>query len=349
MLRGDLASAGHGARVLALLPRRRRRDRRAARRERSRPRPSRARAGRCSSRSRRSSRRRRSCSPTAAGPAAAIRATGASASGARRPGAPPSGRCRGTGPGTFLAATRVRQLNERPVPDALRARPRPAGMGRARHRRPAGRLAWYLAVGRLVSSAPWPRPAGAPRRGRRERLASWLLSRRRRVPAREPARLALGAHRRRSALGARRRRPARIAPIRLHGRVTNSWRSAGRFRAGARPQDHDRLTSRQPSLLDRACSGSAARRRLVAAPAIAGETKPVVKAGQAGGKSVVVNSRGRTLYVLTPETAKHLLCIGGCLSAWPPAEDREVHDAGRRRAASRASSGGSAAAAGPTR
>ena len=55
-----------------------------------------------------------------------------------------------------------------------------------------------------------------------------------------------------------------------------------------------------------------------AAPAVAGGGSTVVKAGHAGGKSVVVNSHGRTLYVLTPETVKHLLCTGSCLSAWLP-------------------------------
>jgi predicted lipoprotein with Yx(FWY)xxD motif len=37
------------------------------------------------------------------------------------------------------------------------------------------------------------------------------------------------------------------------------------------------------------------------------------------GKPVVVNPQGRTLYVLTPETSKHLLCKSKeCLTNWPP-------------------------------
>ncbi|HTZ85821.1 MAG TPA: hypothetical protein VMB05_04055 [Solirubrobacteraceae bacterium] len=37
------------------------------------------------------------------------------------------------------------------------------------------------------------------------------------------------------------------------------------------------------------------------------------------GKQVVVNPQGRTLYVLTPETSKHLLCKSKeCFSSWPP-------------------------------
>jgi predicted lipoprotein with Yx(FWY)xxD motif len=37
------------------------------------------------------------------------------------------------------------------------------------------------------------------------------------------------------------------------------------------------------------------------------------------GEKVLVNSQGRTLYVLTPETAGHLLCKSSeCLQFWPP-------------------------------
>ncbi|HEV3048597.1 MAG TPA: hypothetical protein VGY13_14680 [Solirubrobacteraceae bacterium] len=37
------------------------------------------------------------------------------------------------------------------------------------------------------------------------------------------------------------------------------------------------------------------------------------------GEHVLVNSQGRTLYVLSPETAKHLLCKSAeCLKFWPP-------------------------------
>jgi len=55
-----------------------------------------------------------------------------------------------------------------------------------------------------------------------------------------------------------------------------------------------------------------------AVPAVAGGGSTVVKAGRAGGSPVVVNSHGRTLYILAPETTKHLLCTGGCLSVWLP-------------------------------
>jgi predicted lipoprotein with Yx(FWY)xxD motif len=37
------------------------------------------------------------------------------------------------------------------------------------------------------------------------------------------------------------------------------------------------------------------------------------------GESVVVSPQGRTLYTLSPETARHLLCKSGeCLKHWPP-------------------------------
>jgi predicted lipoprotein with Yx(FWY)xxD motif len=37
------------------------------------------------------------------------------------------------------------------------------------------------------------------------------------------------------------------------------------------------------------------------------------------GKRVVVNAQGRTLYVLSPETATHLLCRSReCMKFWPP-------------------------------
>jgi predicted lipoprotein with Yx(FWY)xxD motif len=55
--------------------------------------------------------------------------------------------------------------------------------------------------------------------------------------------------------------------------------------------------------------------------AFAGSTS--VRVGAASntelGEQVLVNSQGRTLYVLTPETVKHLLCkSSGCLRFWPP-------------------------------
>jgi predicted lipoprotein with Yx(FWY)xxD motif len=60
----------------------------------------------------------------------------------------------------------------------------------------------------------------------------------------------------------------------------------------------------------------------VAAVALAsGSQKPIVSSTSNAklGVPVVVNAQGRTLYALSPETSKHLLCKSNeCLQAWPP-------------------------------
>ncbi len=76
--------------------------------------------------------------------------------------------------------------------------------------------------------------------------------------------------------------------------------------------------TRRPSVALVAVTALALLATTVAAPAVAGGTAPVVKSGTAGGKKVLVNARGRTLYVLTPETTKRVLCkSSSCLSSWP--------------------------------
>ncbi|MCW3018010.1 MAG: hypothetical protein JWN10_318 [Solirubrobacterales bacterium] len=57
-----------------------------------------------------------------------------------------------------------------------------------------------------------------------------------------------------------------------------------------------------------------------AAMALASSAATVGSASSATlGERVLVNAKGRTLYVLTPETARHLLCTSGeCLKFWPP-------------------------------
>jgi predicted lipoprotein with Yx(FWY)xxD motif len=57
-----------------------------------------------------------------------------------------------------------------------------------------------------------------------------------------------------------------------------------------------------------------------AAIALASSSATVSSASSATlGQRVLVNAKGRTLYVLTPETARHLLCTSGeCLKFWPP-------------------------------
>jgi predicted lipoprotein with Yx(FWY)xxD motif len=43
-----------------------------------------------------------------------------------------------------------------------------------------------------------------------------------------------------------------------------------------------------------------------------------VKSGHALGKTVLVNSAGRTLYSLSAETHRRFICTGSCLSLWHP-------------------------------
>jgi predicted lipoprotein with Yx(FWY)xxD motif len=50
-------------------------------------------------------------------------------------------------------------------------------------------------------------------------------------------------------------------------------------------------------------------------------TKPIVRAthNDAQKKTIVVDAKGLTLYRLSPETGKHLLCkSSACVSFWPP-------------------------------
>jgi predicted lipoprotein with Yx(FWY)xxD motif len=57
------------------------------------------------------------------------------------------------------------------------------------------------------------------------------------------------------------------------------------------------------------------------AVALAGTPAPIVKtsANKTLSKTLVVNTTGRTLYALSPETTHHLLCKEAyCLELWPP-------------------------------
>ncbi len=76
----------------------------------------------------------------------------------------------------------------------------------------------------------------------------------------------------------------------------------------------NRLSTRRPLI---ALAVVTALAVLASAPALAATAKPAVKIGTAGGKKVVVDAKGRTLYVLTPETATRLLCTSSCLPSWP--------------------------------
>jgi predicted lipoprotein with Yx(FWY)xxD motif len=58
-----------------------------------------------------------------------------------------------------------------------------------------------------------------------------------------------------------------------------------------------------------------------AAVALAAGASSVVKSSSNStlGETVVVSAQGRTLYALSPETTRHLLCKSTqCLSVWPP-------------------------------
>lgn len=59
----------------------------------------------------------------------------------------------------------------------------------------------------------------------------------------------------------------------------------------------------------------------LAAIALAGTTAVTIGSASNSklGEQVAVNSQGRTLYALSPETASHLLCKSSeCLKFWPP-------------------------------
>ena len=60
---------------------------------------------------------------------------------------------------------------------------------------------------------------------------------------------------------------------------------------------------------------------VLVAAAFGKTTKPIVKAvhNDVQDKTIVVDAKGLTLYRLSPETSKHLICkSGACLGVWPP-------------------------------
>jgi predicted lipoprotein with Yx(FWY)xxD motif len=90
----------------------------------------------------------------------------------------------------------------------------------------------------------------------------------------------------------------------------------------ARPQA---AVSNSTGHRERACAGvfAVAAVGLVALAATALGASSTLTLGSANSaklhKQIVVNPQGRTLYVLTPETTKHLLCKSKeCLTNWPP-------------------------------
>ena len=75
------------------------------------------------------------------------------------------------------------------------------------------------------------------------------------------------------------------------------------------------------SIARRAAAATLAATALTyAGAATAAAPKPTVKAvrNAAVGKTIVANAKGLTLYVLTPETTKKVLCDATCAPYWPP-------------------------------
>ncbi len=117
-----------------------------------------------------------------------------------------------------------------------------------------------------------------------------------------------------TARGGARHRGRRAAPRAVtpaHGKVQESYGVLLTMTELTRPR------TRRPSIALAAATALAVFGISAVTPAIAGSGSPVIKAGKAGGKTVVVNGKGRTLYVLSPETAKHVLCKSSCLPYWP--------------------------------
>ena len=71
----------------------------------------------------------------------------------------------------------------------------------------------------------------------------------------------------------------------------------------------------------RAAAGAALLLTVIASTALAAQLALTLgsTSNVALNERVVVNSSGRTLYTLSPETSRHLLCkTSGCLKRWPP-------------------------------
>lgn len=82
------------------------------------------------------------------------------------------------------------------------------------------------------------------------------------------------------------------------------------------------MTLRRPALL----IAVAGLLLLGAAAAIAATTPIVGSAHNAAlNKTIVVDSRGRTLYRLSGDSPKHLKCTASCLGFWPPLTVRSAH------------------------
>ena len=89
-----------------------------------------------------------------------------------------------------------------------------------------------------------------------------------------------------------------------------------RTRSGTLPRARPR-----PRRLARTVAGAVMLLAILASPALAAHLAVALNssANATLGERVVVSPQGRTLYTLSPETARHLLCrTGECLRRWPP-------------------------------
>jgi predicted lipoprotein with Yx(FWY)xxD motif len=67
-----------------------------------------------------------------------------------------------------------------------------------------------------------------------------------------------------------------------------------------------------------ACGGSGSTTGATQAPKIAIRHVPTVKVAKTGLGKVLVDSRGRTLYLFTKDSGTNSACSGACATAWPP-------------------------------
>lgn len=82
-----------------------------------------------------------------------------------------------------------------------------------------------------------------------------------------------------------------------------------------------------------ACGGDSATPQTAAsapAPTAAASpaARPVVKVGNVGGRKVLVDQEGRTLYVSTADAKGKSACVGQCAVTWPPLTGDAVNGEG---------------------
>jgi predicted lipoprotein with Yx(FWY)xxD motif len=84
--------------------------------------------------------------------------------------------------------------------------------------------------------------------------------------------------------------------------------------APRRPRRRRTITEIWLTVVALALGAAFAAMALASSPATVGSASSTTL-----GQRLLVNAKGRTLYVLTPETSRHLLCTSSeCLKFWPP-------------------------------